>query len=129
MALPLNLGVDQLGKDLTSAVTGTGGSEALANGLNKSFFNWVATVYPTFLGIVIFVVVAFVFYGSFLYITAYGDENRATMAKKTLTYAFIGLIIASLSWAIASYARRSVLNLNNNTTVDMETYIKESVTG
>lgn len=51
----------------------------------------------------IFVVFTFVFYGAFLYFTAYGDENRALQAKKTITYAFIGLVIGAVAMGAATY--------------------------
>jgi len=58
----------------------------------------------------IFAVFAFVFYGAFLYFTAYGDENRALQAKKTITYAFIGLAIGAAAMGIASYVNNILVN-------------------
>ena len=59
--------------------------------------------------------VIFVFYGAFQYFTAYGDENKATNAKKTLTYAFIGLLISFLAMGIAGMVQQ---NLVSNTVPD-----------
>ena len=54
--------------------------------------------------------IIFIFYGAMQYFTAYGDENRATNAKKTITYAFIGLIIAFMSMGIAGLVQQSTTN-------------------
>lgn len=54
--------------------------------------------------------IIFIFYGAMQYFTAYGDENRATNAKKTITYAFLGLIIAFMSMGIAGLVQQSITN-------------------
>jgi len=61
------------------------------------------------MGAAVFTTILFVFYGAFLYFTAYGDENRATQAKKTLSYAFVGLLIVLLAFTIASFVQRLLL--------------------
>lgn len=47
-------------------------------------------------------IVAFVYLliGGFRYLTSSGDEDALEMAKKTLTYAVIGLLIVIFSWLI-----------------------------
>lgn len=42
----------------------------------------------------------YMLYGSFLYMTAFGDEAKAQQAKKVITQALIGLVIASLAYTI-----------------------------
>ncbi|MFH1910208.1 MAG: hypothetical protein ABIJ72_03425 [bacterium] len=54
--------------------------------------------------------IIFVFYGAFQYFTAYGDENKATNAKKTLTYAFIGLLISFLAMGIAGMVQQNLVS-------------------
>jgi len=58
-----------------------------------SLLNWV-------FGILLIVSVAMILYAGFRYITAAGDEGKVKSAKKTLTYALIGIGIALLSKAI-----------------------------
>ena len=100
-------GLENLSNNLQNIVTGSSSPDQLASGIwVQAIYPWLTgTVYSTMVTILIIVVVLFIFYGSFLYFTAYGDENRATMAKKTLTYAFVGLAISLLAVSIASYAR------------------------
>ncbi len=44
----------------------------------------------------------FIIIGGIQILTAYGDEEKITTAKKTITYAIIGLLVALLSYAIVS---------------------------
>jgi len=103
-------GLEDLGNSLTGVVAGTGDTQALAGGIAGVLLDWLGSkVWSVFSGFLVFAVVLFVFYGSFLYFTAYGDENKALLAKKTLTYAFIGLIIALTAFAITSYVQRIII--------------------
>ena len=58
-----------------------------------NLINWI-------LGFVSMIAVLFVIWGGVQYLTSAGDDNKAESGKKTLTYAFIGLIIAALAYAI-----------------------------
>lgn len=44
--------------------------------------------------------VIMIIYGGFKYVTSGGDANSITVAKRTITYAIIGLVIALLSQVI-----------------------------
>ncbi|MDF1498218.1 MAG: pilin [Patescibacteria group bacterium] len=55
--------------------------------------NWV-------LGFVSMISTLMIIWGGIQYLTSTGDTNKAESGKKTITYAFIGLIIAALSYAI-----------------------------
>ena len=103
-------GLEELGNKLTGAVARTGDTKDLAGGIAAVLLDWLGSkVWSVFSGFLIFAVVLFVFYGAFLYFTAYGDENKALLAKKTLTYAFIGLIIALTAFAATSYVQRIII--------------------
>lgn len=116
-------GLDQLSNSINQAILNSNPApgaanqaESLASGLWGAIFPWLSgKVYTIIVTILIIVVVLFIFYGAFLYFTAYGDENRATMAKKTLTYAFVGLIIALLAVSLASYARAVLVKKDQTT--------------
>jgi len=104
-------GLEGLSNAVNNAVTGGGatGSELPAR-LYTALANWFsASIFPLVIGAGVFITILFVFYGSFLYFTAYGDENRATLGKKTITYAFIGLIIVSLAFGIVSFVQRILI--------------------
>lgn len=40
----------------------------------------------------------YLLYGAFQYVSAFGDESKATSAKKTIQYALIGILIASFAF-------------------------------
>jgi len=105
--------LDEISTDLNNAVTSSNsGGTPLEQGkdLGSKLYGPVAEilkkqVFTILVTVLLFITIAFVFYGGFLYFTAYGDENRATMAKKTITYAIIGFIIAGVAFAIVSFVR------------------------
>ena len=105
------LGLDQLSQWLDTAVSSSSGdSGQLAKSLYEVFIAWFQQKgFPLLIGFATFFVVLYIFYGAFLYFTAYGDENRATQAKKTLTYAFVGLVIVLVAFAIASFVQRLLI--------------------
>lgn len=45
----------------------------------------------------------FIIYGGYQYITAFGNKEQLDKAKKTLTWAIIGLILILLSMSIVKY--------------------------
>lgn len=87
--------------DNTQLVSGVYG--AVARFLNERVFQLLISS-------AIALAVLFIFYGAMQYFTAYGDENKATNAKKTLSYAFLGLVIAFMSMGIAGLVQQSVTN-------------------
>jgi heme/copper-type cytochrome/quinol oxidase subunit 2 len=58
-----------------------------------NMINWV-------LGFVSLVAVLMVIWGGVQYLTSAGDETRSENGKKTVTYAFIGLVITGLAYGI-----------------------------
>lgn len=64
--------------------------------------NWI-------LGFVSMIAVLMVIWGGVLYLTSAGDESKAESGKKTLTYAFIGLVIAALAYGIINTIVTKVL--------------------
>lgn len=57
-----------------------------------------------FFGAVIVASVFMILWGAFQYVTSSGDETKTETAKKTITYAVIGLIVAGLAATIVSIA-------------------------
>lgn len=55
------------------------------------------------------VAVLFIIIGGFRYITAYGNEEQAEGAKKTLLHAVLGLAIVILSFAMVSIISRLLI--------------------
>lgn len=60
-----------------------------------------------------YLAIGFVIYGGFLYIMSQGDPSKVMKAKKTLTNAVIGTVIA-LSASVAVNTVRVILNINSN---------------
>lgn len=111
--------LEKLADPINNAVSQSDNPSTLAPALNEALSGWFKdNVFPLMTGVAIFITVLFVFYGAFLYFTAYGDENRATQAKKTLTYAVVGFAIAALAFSIANYSKRLFITrdyeTNNN---------------
>jgi uncharacterized membrane protein len=99
--------MDNLNQSLLNSTT-AGGLNTPAE-VYKAFATYINDrVFSFLIGAAITVTVVFVLYGSFQYFTAYGDENKATSAKKTITYAFLGLFISFLAMGIASYVQKSI---------------------
>jgi len=44
-------------------------------------------------------------YAGFLFVTAGGDAEKVGEARKTITYAILGLIVAGLAWGIRAFLR------------------------
>lgn len=127
MASLLNL--ENLSNKLNNAVTSTDGSQtvdpntgavsnSLAQNVGGAVQSWLqSSIFPLIIGFAIFATVAAVFYGGFLYFTAYGDENKAANAKKSITFGFIGLIIVLLAFTITSYVRQNLLSKQSEETI------------
>jgi len=111
-----NLGIFDLEENLNQAIAGTYVNQNcqavdLPSQIQCVLKDWIAQhLIPVLLVILVFVILLFTFYGAFLYFTAYGNENRATQAKKTLTYAIIGLIISLSAFGISYYIQDILTN-------------------
>ncbi|MFW6110144.1 MAG: pilin [Patescibacteria group bacterium] len=55
---------------------------------------------------------AYIIIGGFKYITAGGDEKAVEKAKKTITYAFIGLLVAVCAWLFINTLDQSLKGIN-----------------
>jgi uncharacterized membrane protein YidH (DUF202 family) len=66
----------------------------------QSFAASVVTYLLTFLGIIAVIIIL---YGGFLWMTAAGNEDRVSKAKKTIIAGAIGLVIILASYAIVTF--------------------------
>jgi len=55
------------------------------------------------LGILGVILVGMIVYGGVVYATSLGNEERVNMAKRVLTYSFIGVLIIASAFAVSSY--------------------------
>ncbi len=63
----------------------------------------IAQVVRAALTLVAVIALGFIVYGGFRYIISRGDEREVEDAKKTITYAIIGIIAIGLAFAIVSF--------------------------
>ena len=65
---------------------------------------WVLTL----LGLI---AVIMILYGGFVWLTAGGNEDKVSTAKRVISAAVIGLIIVLLAWAIVTFVVKAALNV------------------
>lgn len=104
------IGLEEYGTKLQTKI-GSATPETLPHALREWLLGWISDKLFTFIWtILIFMVFLFVFYGAFLYFTAYGDENKAEQGKKSITYALVGLIIGAAAMGIATFTRNIIMS-------------------
>lgn len=72
------------------------------DGLSKFIWTIVLNLIQAALMIVAYVTIIYLIIGGFKYMTSTGDQSGMTAAKKTVTNAIIGLVIALLSASIVN---------------------------
>ena len=65
------------------------------------------------IGIAGLISVIFIVYGGISYATSSGDPSKTEKAKKTITYALIGLAIVALAEIITAFVSTTIKNANN----------------
>lgn len=69
----------------------------------------IAQVVRTALLLVAVLALAVIVYGGFKYITSQGDTDQVETAKRTITYAVIGIVAIGLAYALVEFVIRAVL--------------------
>ena len=104
-----SVGIQSLGEQLNQAVQTS--PDQLPVQIQNTLHTWITEhLIPVLLVALIFVTLLFTFYGAFLYFTAYGDENRATQAKKTITYAIVGLVISLTAFGMVYFVQNIIIS-------------------
>jgi hypothetical protein len=87
-------------------VTGT------ATGLNTTanLPTMIGTIIQSALGLVGIVLVVFIIYAGFLWMTAQGNEEQVTKAKDILKNAIIGMVIMFTAYAITNFVVSAILS-------------------
>jgi len=91
------------------------GANYVNNGLGNSLQTGdprtiIAKIINFALGFLGVIAVALILYGGFKWMTAAGNEEKVTEAKKLLGAGIIGLIIILAAWAIASFVIGAIYN-------------------
>lgn len=68
----------------------------------------IGTIIKVFLGLLGIILLGLVLYGGYLYMTAGGNEEQVTQAKRILRNGVIGLVIILLSYAIVTFVLRAL---------------------
>ena len=63
----------------------------------------ISKIVSTLLFVVGALSVVMIIVGGIMYVTSNGDSGRITLAKNTLTYAIIGLVVAFLAFAVVQF--------------------------
>ncbi|KKR19821.1 MAG: hypothetical protein UT48_C0029G0007 [Parcubacteria group bacterium GW2011_GWE2_39_37] len=108
LASPVLVGaatVDPFGSPDLKAQTGS----SLGLG-NKDPRAIAATVINTMMGFLGIIAVVLILIGGFKWMTAAGNEEKISEAKKLLAAAAIGLVIILASWGIANFVLTSIMN-------------------
>lgn len=93
---------------LALSVDNTGSSIGLAT---ADLLSTVTNVINWVLGLLGLVAVSYIIYAGYQWLTAGGNEERVTKAKKILTNAVIGLVVVLFAWAIVNF----IINGDNDT--------------
>lgn len=83
-----------------STLPGPSSEQKLENTSNYLTSTLLPNVARTVTGLAITASVIFIIFGAIQMLTAYGNEEKLGSAKKTVTFAIIGLFISLLSFAI-----------------------------
>jgi len=76
------------------------GDGSLTENKDTSFGAFLLRIQNWLLGTVGALALLFIVYGGFLYVTSSGNKERIETAKKTLTYAILGLVLVVLAGLI-----------------------------
>ncbi len=72
-------------------------------GSNQNLPDIITTIINVMLFIAAALAVIMIIYGGIRYITAHGDEKQVKVAKDTIVYSVVGLIIAILAYALVTF--------------------------
>ena len=94
LALPLIASAQVTVKTETGVTFGLGTADLESTVVN--IVQWI-------LGFLGLIAVIFILYGGFIWMTAGGNEEKVSKAKKIISAAVIGLIVVLLAWAIVIF--------------------------
>ncbi|MDD3711614.1 MAG: pilin [Patescibacteria group bacterium] len=110
MASPVGASNDTFGLDFVNGTTG-GNGIALGQKDPRTMVAQIINVVLTILGIVAVVIVLL---GGFKWMTAGGNEDKVSEAKKLLGAGVIGLVIILAAWGIASFVLNELMKATGN---------------
>ncbi len=99
--------------------TGPGGNPVICNPLNSSdVTGLISDIISAVLILSVPVIVLFIIYAGFLFVTAGGDERQIETAKKTALYTVIGAAIILGAELISTILAQTAVNLGADISTD-----------
>ncbi|MEI7741343.1 MAG: Ig-like domain-containing protein [bacterium] len=95
-ALPANA-------QINAGLTQFGAQTALGDGGTGGLIGIVSNIINIALGFIGVLVLVYMLYGGFLWMTSGGEDKKVTKAKQTIVNALIGLVIVLASWGITTF--------------------------
>jgi len=83
-------------------------------GSNTDLRLTIANIIRTAFGLLGIVALVITLYGGFVFMTAGGEEEKVSTAKKILTNGIIGLVLIMSAYAIVSFVIKNLVDANNN---------------
>lgn len=109
LILPFVVDAETVQSGLDDAVGNTEIYQAKANP-EGAIYSFVGTIIKTIIGLTGIIMIIYMIYGGYLWMTAKGETDRVEKAKHTMQAAIIGIIIVFASYSITAYIL-SKLNL------------------
>lgn len=88
------------------------------SGAPSNFTDVIMNAINWILGFITVIAVAAIIWGGIQYITAAGDDNAMKNAKKTITTAILGLVVAGLAYAIVTLITGSIIKESGANTTE-----------
>lgn len=98
-------GMGAVSEGLKTAGTASG----LGTSSNRTLEQIIGTVINQALGLLGILLLGYMLYGGFLWMTSGGDSKGAEKAKATITNAMIGLVIIALAYSISAFVLDALL--------------------
>ncbi len=77
---------------------------------NNNLPEIIANLVGYVLSFIALIAVIMIIFGGFQWLTAAGDDERISSAKRTISSAIIGLVIVFLAWSIVSFVIGGITN-------------------
>ncbi len=103
--------------DMSKAGGNSASSAGLTSGGEMTVGEIVGRVIRGFLGLLGLIFVVLTIYAGFLWMTASGNEEQISKAKKMLTNAVIGIIIILLAYSVTAFVMSSLYSATEGGTV------------
>ena len=103
------VGAKGAGSVIQNSINNTAKEAQLSDGGSIDLSTFVGSVVKNLLGLLGTVFFVLVLYAGFMWMTAGGNEEKITKAKKILSNSFIGLVIVILAYAIVGFVLKTFI--------------------